>query len=229
MLDQPLIHIGANPKMEVKIMKRYIRSAKTDRYISAYDIDQPDDFFALVQELREDPDYSYRPNHGFVPKLVLNISDDTLLELFNNNRKTSFMTYLKYVVSNSDYNKFRNRLNNLVDRHDSWHFKSPRELIDRLADELLESESVAPYPIKIRKKPTSVFVMIHLSNKDIEDIDQEDFDANIEDYVKYLESLPLVGEVQYEDLSDYFEDSKMNPYDRWPHLPIKILPAKISN
>lgn len=210
-------------------MKRYIRSAKLNNIVSTYNINEPDDFFVLVEELRADPNYSYHPDRGFAPKSVLNMSDDTLLELFSNDRNTWFMANLKDVVSNSDYMEFRNRLNNLVARHDSWHFKSSRELIDRLADELLESESVAPYPIKIKKKPTSVFVMIHLSDKDIEGIDQEDFDANIEDYVEYLQSLPLVGEVQYDTISRYFEDSKKNPYDRWPHLPIKVLPSKISN
>lgn len=205
-------------------MKKYIKS--NSQNLEEFVINDEKDFEDVKDYIQRSPDYQLTGvNYNMItPRVKLVIPDDVLLDLFTNKNKTNFMYYLKRYVSPSDFKQFKARIEQMISSYDSWVFKSPKELVRDIADIINDNVDIAPYPIKVQVKPTSVYILIHLNDDEIATIDDAEFDAAIKEYVDWIRSLPEVGKVEDEQIYDYFRYSKRFP-SRWPHLPIKVLPA----
>lgn len=138
--------------------------------------------------------------------------------------KIAVITNTTTLAVNDTVTKSLSRIEQMISSYDSWVFKSPKELVRDIADIINDNVDIAPYPIRVQVKPTSVYILIHLNDDEIATIDDAEFDAAIEEYVDWIRSLPEVGRVKDEQIYDYFRYSKRFP-SRWPHLPIKVLPA----
>lgn len=205
-------------------MKRYIRSS-TDS--ETFAVNNMSDIDEILDYLRNSLEYRYEGRKGWTPKVKLHISDQVLQSLFDNNGHSNFMSYLRELVTRSDYNKFKERLTTMINSHDSWYFKPSKELVQDIAQILSNNADKAPYDIRLKVKPTSVYVLIRIRIDDLLKIDPDEFYTSIQHYTTWIRSLPEVGDVEDEELYKYFDNIQAGDatYDRWPYLPIKVLPA----